>query len=124
VTLDQWRTRTELEVLLFSPRRRVSEREYRLLSVALCRRAHDSMADECSRRAVEMAERFADGLVAADELAAAWEGVALGRIIGVGGASFNPDSAPAPHKAHCQCRNATAASRSSDSQPGSIHTSQ
>jgi hypothetical protein len=73
VALDQWQTKIELTVMLLDLRGRVSERKFRLLSVALCRRAHDSMADERSSRAVEVAERFADGLAAPDELAAASE---------------------------------------------------
>jgi hypothetical protein len=71
VALDRWQTSGELLALLWSLRRRVSDRKFRLLSVALCRRAHDFMGDERSRLAVEVAERFADGLAAPDELVAA-----------------------------------------------------
>jgi hypothetical protein len=73
VALDRWQTSDELTALLWSLRRRVGDRKFRLLSVALCRRAHDFMVDERSRRAVEMTERFADALATPDELVAASE---------------------------------------------------
>ncbi len=49
----------------------VSERKRRLLSAAFCRRAWHLLTQKRSRRAVEVAERYADGLATSDELRAA-----------------------------------------------------
>jgi hypothetical protein len=57
-----WQSCTDPTPLLVSLRAEASERKLRLFAVACCRRAWRRMTDGRSRQAVEVAERYADGL--------------------------------------------------------------
>jgi hypothetical protein len=63
-----WLSGADPRQMLLFLRGRVSERKMRLLICACCRRVWDLLGDDRSRRAVEVAERYADGLADGTEL--------------------------------------------------------
>src|SRR4051794_35881819 len=69
----EWLACTDLLRMLPFLRGRASDRKVRLLAVACCRKVGSSIADERSRRAVEVAERYADGLADERERRQAYE---------------------------------------------------
>jgi hypothetical protein len=71
VTATDWQTCVDPEPLLYFLRDKGSNRKWRLFAVACCRRIGHLMADERSRRAVEIAARYADALASDEELEAA-----------------------------------------------------
>jgi hypothetical protein len=73
MTEAEWFTATDAVKMLKFLDGRISERKLRLLDCACCRAVWGVLADECSRRAVEVAERYADGLAALEALNAARE---------------------------------------------------
>jgi hypothetical protein len=80
MTEAEWLTCDTPTLLLAHVRGTLSQRKDRLLAVALCSIIWDIILDERSRRALEVAEAFADGMVSADELRMAYgEAVDAGR---------------------------------------------
>jgi hypothetical protein len=73
VAVDEatWLTCADPKPMLEFLRGRASERKLRLFACACCRRIWDLLDVEKSRLAVEVAEHYADGLAADEELAAA-----------------------------------------------------
>ena len=61
MTESEWSTCTEVDAMLGAIHGRIGERKLRLFGAACCRQVWRYLRDEESRRAVEMAEAFAEG---------------------------------------------------------------
>jgi hypothetical protein len=70
MTENEWLTGTDPEAMLEFVRARAKERKLRLFACACCRGIWGLLTDPRSRRGVETAERFADGMVGQEALAA------------------------------------------------------
>ena len=67
MTEAEWLACTNPQRMLFFLRGRASDRKLRLFACAYCRLQWNLLTDERSRKAVEMAEEYADGLVSEAE---------------------------------------------------------
>jgi hypothetical protein len=72
MTEAEWLACANPTPMLHFVRGRASDRKLRLFAVACCRRIWDKLPGETCHRAVELAERFADGHAPVEELATAF----------------------------------------------------
>jgi hypothetical protein len=107
MTEAQWRGCSSPEAILHYLTDKASPRKLRLYAVGCCRRVWRLMTDERCRHAVEVAQRFIDGRVAAAELSAAGQVVAAAARLAGGAGS------PAQHATHALGGAAWAATRES-----------
>ena len=77
MTEHEWLTSTELSPMLEHLGDKFSDRKLRLFACASARRVWKLLDDEQSKVAVEMAERFADGLASPADLALAFQAAGL-----------------------------------------------
>jgi hypothetical protein len=76
MTEAEWLACADPQPMLVSLRGQASERKLRLIACACCRRLWHLLVGKQGRQAVEVAERFADGLAGQDEVSAASAGLA------------------------------------------------
>jgi hypothetical protein len=69
MTESEWQTCTDPKLMLEFLKGRVSDRKLRLFAVACCRRVRHRMTDERGHHAVEVAEKYAEGLANSADLA-------------------------------------------------------
>src|ERR1700731_4531216 len=75
MTEAEWLAGTDPTPMLEYLRGKASDRKLRLFAVACCRRFWNRFHAPSLRNAVEVAERFADGLATVDEMAASFDSV-------------------------------------------------
>src|SRR5215475_1957624 len=68
MTEAEWQAATDLNGMLEFLGDRISSRKLRLFACAACRRVWHLLTEPASRHAVEVAERYADGLATKEEL--------------------------------------------------------
>lgn len=74
LTESNWRKSNDVRIMLVWMRDKASPRKFLLFAAACCRHAWPLLVDERTRTAVEVAERFADGLATRKELDDSAEG--------------------------------------------------
>ncbi len=72
MTEQEWLTCTDPTPMLEFLRGKTSERKLRLFACACCRRVWNLLTDRYSRKALAVAERYADAEVSAEKLSFAW----------------------------------------------------
>jgi hypothetical protein len=85
MTEAEWLALTAPEPMLKFLRRRASDRKLRLFACACCRLVWDRLTGRGSRRAVEVAERYADGEAKAGRLSAACSAIRGAEVRGAEG---------------------------------------
>ena len=88
MTEAEWLACTDPKPMLGFLRGKASERKLRLFACACCRRVWHLLADERSREAIRIAERFADGDSSSDELEATYRPAVAACHEAEGGAHF------------------------------------
>jgi hypothetical protein len=98
VTPDAWQTCPDPETLLqhLAAEKLLKQRKARLFAVACCRRIWHLLEDEGSRRAVQAAERLADGGASRHELDAACAAASIAQSI-----AFSLPTDDSNRQAHC-----------------------
>lgn len=89
MTAGEWATCNDPRPMLDQIGHRATDRKLRLFLTACCRRIWPLLQDERCRRAVEVAERFADGHANREALEAAHEAALAARAAGAPGAPAN-----------------------------------
>ena len=79
MTEDEWMACADPTLMLEFLPGKVSDRKLRLFACACCRRIWHLLIDGRSRRAIEVAERYADGQATEAELTAAMRGAFFAR---------------------------------------------
>src|SRR5262249_7979746 len=85
MTADEWPSSCDLVAMLKCLHGKASDRKARLFACACCRRAWEYFEAEQSRRAVEAAEQYADGLADAETMQEAHD--AASRVLTFGGSA-------------------------------------